>query len=68
MANLDHRVRKLEEEENRLTGGLDQKAFFFRSDPEVPGEAEIEFHEENPDFKGEVYIYSVGTENLTQPV
>ena len=68
MVNLRYRIRKAEDAHKVLTGGDVAPVFFWRDDPKVQGEQENRFREENPDFKGEIYIYYVGTANLTPSV
>ena len=68
MPNLESRVKNLEKTEKAMNGGKDEKAFFFRENPQVPSEAEEQFLKDNPDFDGELYIYSFGRENLAPSV
>jgi len=64
MANLRNRISKAEEAYKALTGGEEKKVLFWREDPDVTGELEKHFMEENPDFKGEIIVFSFGRENL----
>jgi hypothetical protein len=64
MANLLNRMKRAEEKHKSFAGEKDDKVFFFRLDPEVPGEQEKRFFDQNPDFDGEVTIFHFGKENL----
>lgn len=67
MTNLKHRIKKVEEAHKALTGGDEGPVFFLRDISGVPGEKEKRFRKENPDFQGKIYIYRLGTANLTPP-
>jgi len=63
MTNLNSRLRKAREQMAKVIASK-ERAFFFRMSPEEMGESEKRFREENPDFDGEIIIYTLGTKNL----
>jgi hypothetical protein len=63
MGNLKSRLNKAKSEIDRKTGVV-EKMFFFRFDPEIPSESEQRFRQENPDYKGKIFVYTLGTRNL----
>ena len=68
MSYIEGRLKKAEQAAKRLhPDEEDQWMIFFRPDPyhpDVPSEDEEKWREEHPDFKGKIYIYTFGTENL----
>jgi hypothetical protein len=63
MRNFNSRINKA----NALIGktaGEKEKVFFVRMSPDVMGEKEQRFREENPDFPGDIIVFAYGTKNL----
>jgi hypothetical protein len=63
MGNLNSRLRKAKSHlEKSLAATVLQ--FFFRMSPEIMEGPEKCFRKENPDFQGEIIVFTFGTENL----
>jgi hypothetical protein len=68
MSYIESRLRKAEQAA-RIShpGEEDQFMCFVRLDPwhpENPTDAETKWREEHPNFRGKIYVYTIGTKNL----
>jgi hypothetical protein len=68
MSYIASRLKKVEQAVSKShPDEEDQFMCFVRPDPwhpEIPTEAEAKWREEHPDFKGKIYVYTIGTKNL----
>jgi hypothetical protein len=68
MTRIESRLSKVERAIRKShPSEEDELMFFVRLDPwhpEKPSESEIKWREEHPDFKGKIYVYTIGTKNL----
>jgi hypothetical protein len=61
--NLNSRLKKARIQLEKSRACKD-RVIFVRLNPEVMEDTERHFREENPDFDGEIFVYTLGTKNL----
>jgi hypothetical protein len=67
MRNLNSRINKAKALVGK-TAREKEMMFFVRMSPDVMGDSEKRFREENADFEGKIIVFCFGAKNLNQYV